>query len=83
MEFATRAIHVGQDPDPTTGATIVPIYQTSTYTQAAPHEQLYAGLRRYWDKRPEAESEAESSARSAPAEPSTHAGRSPRQGGGA
>ncbi len=33
MEFATRAIHVGQDADPATGATIVPIYQTSTYTQ--------------------------------------------------
>ena len=36
MKFATRAIHVGQDPDPATGATIVPIYQTSTYTQEAP-----------------------------------------------
>lgn len=35
MDFATRAIHVGQDPDPTTGATIVPIYATSTYTQEA------------------------------------------------
>ncbi|MBX7105409.1 MAG: cystathionine gamma-synthase [Gemmataceae bacterium] len=34
--FATRAIHAGQDADPTTGATIVPIYATSTYTQAAP-----------------------------------------------
>jgi cystathionine gamma-lyase len=33
MKFATKAIHVGQDADPTTGATIVPIYQTSTYTQ--------------------------------------------------
>ena len=33
MKFASRAIHVGQAPDPTTGATIVPIYQTSTYTQ--------------------------------------------------
>lgn len=33
MEFATRAIHVGQEADPTTGATITPIYQTSTYTQ--------------------------------------------------
>ncbi len=33
--FATRAIHAGQDPDPATGATIVPIYATSTYTQAA------------------------------------------------
>lgn len=36
MKFATRAIHVGQDPDPTTGATVPPIYITSTYTQAAP-----------------------------------------------
>ena len=36
--FATRAIHVGQEADPATGATIVPIYQTSTYTQAAPGE---------------------------------------------
>lgn len=35
MKFATRAIHVGQEADPTTGATIVPIYQTSTYTQEA------------------------------------------------
>jgi len=34
--FATRAIHAGQDPDPSTGATIVPIYATSTYTQAGP-----------------------------------------------
>jgi len=34
--FATRAIHAGQNPDPATGATIVPIYQTSTYTQQAP-----------------------------------------------
>jgi cystathionine gamma-synthase/cystathionine gamma-lyase len=33
MEFATRAIHVGQEADPATGATIGPIYQTSTYTQ--------------------------------------------------
>jgi cystathionine gamma-lyase len=32
--FATRAIHAGQDADPTTGATVVPIYATSTYTQA-------------------------------------------------
>lgn len=31
--FATRAIHVGQAPDPTTGATIPPMYLTSTYTQ--------------------------------------------------
>ena len=33
MRFATKAIHVGQSADPTTGATIVPIYQTSTFTQ--------------------------------------------------
>src|SRR5947207_2942463 len=31
--FETRAIHAGQDPDPTTGSIIVPIYQTSTYVQ--------------------------------------------------
>jgi cystathionine beta-lyase/cystathionine gamma-synthase len=35
LKFSTRAIHAGQDADPTTGATIVPIYQTSTYTQTA------------------------------------------------
>jgi cystathionine gamma-lyase len=34
--FSTRAIHAGQDPDPATGATVVPIYATSTYTQEAP-----------------------------------------------
>jgi cystathionine beta-lyase/cystathionine gamma-synthase len=33
MDFSTRAIHAGQEADPTTGATITPIYQTSTYTQ--------------------------------------------------
>jgi cystathionine gamma-synthase len=33
LGFATRAIHVGQEPDPQTGAVIVPIYQTSTYAQ--------------------------------------------------
>ncbi len=31
--FDTRAIHAGQEPDPTTGAVVVPIYQTSTYAQ--------------------------------------------------
>jgi cystathionine gamma-synthase len=35
MDFETRAIHVGQEPDPTTGAIITPIYQTSTYVQEA------------------------------------------------
>ncbi|MEW6731485.1 MAG: cystathionine gamma-synthase [Acidobacteriota bacterium] len=33
MEFATTAIHAGQEPDPSTGAIITPIYQTSTYVQ--------------------------------------------------
>ncbi|MBF0330785.1 MAG: cystathionine gamma-synthase [Candidatus Omnitrophica bacterium] len=33
MKFETRAIHVGQLPDPTTGAVIVPVYQTSTFAQ--------------------------------------------------
>jgi cystathionine beta-lyase/cystathionine gamma-synthase len=33
MQFDTRAIHDGQDPDPSTGAVTVPIYQTSTYVQ--------------------------------------------------
>jgi cystathionine beta-lyase/cystathionine gamma-synthase len=33
MGFATNAIHVGQEPDPTTGAVVAPIYQTSTYVQ--------------------------------------------------
>ena len=35
MEFETRAIHVGQEPDPATGAITNPIYQTSTYVQEA------------------------------------------------
>ena len=34
--FATRAIHAGQAPDPTTGAVMMPIYATSTYVQASP-----------------------------------------------
>jgi len=34
--FSTRAIHAGQDADPATGATVVPIYATSTFTQQAP-----------------------------------------------
>jgi len=33
VQFETRAIHVGQDPDPRTGAVTVPIYQTSTFAQ--------------------------------------------------
>src|SRR2546425_2810361 len=33
MGFKTDAIHAGQEPDPTTGAVTIPIYQTSTYVQ--------------------------------------------------
>ncbi|HEV2532126.1 cystathionine gamma-synthase [Phenylobacterium sp.] len=36
LDFATRAIHGGQEHDPTTGAVMVPIYATSTYAQASP-----------------------------------------------
>jgi cystathionine gamma-lyase len=35
-KFATRAIHAGQEPDPTTGAIMPPIYATSTYVQESP-----------------------------------------------
>lgn len=34
MKFSTRAIHAGQEPDPSTGAVMTPIFQTSTYAQA-------------------------------------------------
>lgn len=34
--FSTRAIHAGQDPDPATGAVIVPIYTSSTFVQESP-----------------------------------------------
>jgi cystathionine beta-lyase len=36
MKFATKALHAGIEPDPSTGAIMTPIYQTSTYVQAAP-----------------------------------------------
>ena len=36
MKFGTKAIHAGQEPDPTTGAIMTPIYQTSTYVQESP-----------------------------------------------
>ncbi len=40
MDLETRAIHVGQEPDPTTGAVITPIYQTSTFRQPRVGEHL-------------------------------------------
>ncbi len=36
MKFGTKVIHAGIEPDPTTGAIMTPIYQTSTYVQASP-----------------------------------------------
>jgi len=36
MKLATRIIHAGAEPDPSTGAIMVPVYQTSTYVQTAP-----------------------------------------------
>lgn len=38
MKFGTKAVHAGVKPDPSTGAIMTPIYQTSTYVQAAPGE---------------------------------------------
>ncbi len=36
MKFGTKAIHAGVEPDPSTGAIMTPVYQTSTYVQASP-----------------------------------------------
>lgn len=36
LQFGTRAVHAGVEPDPSTGAIMTPIYQTSTYVQASP-----------------------------------------------
>ena len=41
--FATRAIHAGQEPDPTTGAIMTPVYLTSTYVQSSP------GVHKGWE----------------------------------
>jgi cystathionine gamma-lyase len=43
MKFATRAIHAGQEPDPTTGAIMTPVYLTSTYVQESP------GVHKGWE----------------------------------
>lgn len=43
MKFATRAIHAGQKPDPTTGAIMTPVYMTSTYVQESP------GVHKGWE----------------------------------
>src|SRR3954463_451034 len=36
LDFSTRCIHAGQEPDPTTGAVMMPIYKTSTYVKQSP-----------------------------------------------
>lgn len=43
LGFATRAIHAGQEPDPTTGAIMTPVYLTSTYVQESP------GVHKGWE----------------------------------
>jgi len=46
MKFGTRAVHAGVEPDPSTGAIMTPIYQTSTYVQESPsHHKGYAYAR--------------------------------------
>src|SRR5438552_14801663 len=42
MLFATKAIHVGQEPDPRTGAVTPPLYLTSTYSRKTQDEYAYA-----------------------------------------
>lgn len=43
LGFSTRAIHAGQQPDPTTGAIMTPVYMTSTYVQSSP------GIHKGWE----------------------------------
>lgn len=43
LGFSTRAIHAGQEPDPTTGAIMTPVYLTSTYVQSSP------GVHKGWE----------------------------------
>lgn len=46
MKFGTRAIHAGADPDPSTGAIMTPIFQTSTYVQESPGKNKGYGYAR-------------------------------------
>ncbi|MCW3124621.1 MAG: cystathionine gamma-synthase [Bacteroidetes bacterium] len=46
MKFGTKAIHAGAEPDPTTGAIMTPIYQTSTYVQESPGKNKGYGYAR-------------------------------------
>ncbi|MCB0367975.1 MAG: PLP-dependent transferase, partial [Bdellovibrionales bacterium] len=43
LGFSTRAIHAGQQPDPSTGAIMTPVYLTSTYVQESP------GVHKGWE----------------------------------
>ncbi|MEO8761572.1 MAG: aminotransferase class I/II-fold pyridoxal phosphate-dependent enzyme, partial [Bacteroidia bacterium] len=45
-KFGTKAIHAGAEPDPTTGAIMTPIYQTSTYVQESPGKNKGYGYAR-------------------------------------
>ena len=65
--FATRAIHAGQEPDPTTGAVMTPIYATSTYAQTEPGRAQGLRLR--------AHAESDAHARSSAAWPISKAAR--------
>ena len=51
MDFETRAIHEGQEPDPATGAVTVPIYQTSTYAQEGVGVRLVGRAEPRFDKK--------------------------------
>src|SRR3954467_5607113 len=46
MKFGTKAIHAGAEPDPSTGAIMTPIYQTSTYVQESPGKNKGYGYAR-------------------------------------
>lgn len=46
MKFATKAIHAGMDPDPSTGAIMTPVFQTSTYVQESPGKHKGYGYAR-------------------------------------
>jgi len=46
MKFATKAVHAGVEPDPSTGAIMTPIYQTSTYVQESPSKHKGYGYAR-------------------------------------
>ena len=52
MKFETKVIHAGQDPDPSTGAVMTPIYQTATYVQEEPGKHRGLRLLAHWQPYP-------------------------------